>query len=133
MREKLCENIHCPGLFFPHHFRFLVALIFITTQVQNTVRQHPQQLLRKFNFENPRILSHPLHTNVNVTVQNTILHIIKRDNVGERVVRQILQIQFQQIVVIAKNVVQVPYPETFRLRNGLHPLLVLQLFLYQYP
>ena len=102
------KKIHGHLFLTAHLGGILLRLVLETTQMQHPVGNHPKQLLLKRHPKLDGILAHPFHTDIDVTVKEITLHIVECDDVGERVVLKILQIELEEILIIAKDIVDIP-------------------------
>ena len=103
------KKIHCHLFLTAHLGGILLRLVLETTQMQHPVGNHPKQLLLKRHPKLNGILAHPFHTDIDVAVEPVTLHIVERDDVGERVVLKILQVELEEILIIAKDIVDIPH------------------------
>ena len=102
------KKIHGHLFLTAHLSGILLRLVLETTQMQHPVGNHPKQFLLKRHPEQDGILAHPFHTDIDVAVEPVTLHIVERDDVGERVVLKILQVELEEILIIAKDIVDIP-------------------------
>ena len=103
------KKIHGHLFLTAHLGGILLRLVLETTQMQHPVGNHPKQLLLKRHPKLNGILAHPFHTDIDVAVEPVTLHIVERDDVGERVVLKILQVELEEILIIAKDIVDIPH------------------------
>ena len=115
-------------LFLTAHFRsFFIRFILESTQVQQSVGNYPEEFLLESNTEDARILANPLHTDINVAIEASTLHIVKRNNIRKRVVLEVLEVELQKIVIVAENVIHITQLFTVRLGQLGEPTLVCHL------
>ena len=95
-REKLDGKI----LLATHHRRFLNTLVLISAQMEQPMGEDTQKFLLKRDRKQFGIFYNSLNTNEYIPIQKLSLNIIKSDDVRQRVVIQILQIDLQKIIVI---------------------------------
>ena len=119
-REKLDGKI----LLATHHRRFLITLVLISAQMEQPMGEDTQKFLLKRDRKQFRIFSNSLNTNEYIPIQKISLNIIKGDDVRQRVVIQIRQIDLQKIIVITKNIVDLSYLETLMGSQRRKPALV---------
>lgn len=98
---------HSCSFLAAHFRRILLRLVLETAKVEQSVSENPKQFFIESHPEDFGIFAHPFHTDIDIAVQEVTLHIVERDNVGEGIVLQILEIELEQIVVVTKDVIDV--------------------------
>ena len=121
------KKIHSHLFLTAHLGSIPLRLVLETTQMQHSVGNHPEQLLLKSHPELDGILAHPFDTDINVAVELVTLHIVERDDVGERVVLKVLEVKLEEILIIAKDIVDISYFLTMVFSQTREPPLILHL------
>ncbi len=115
---------HRSSFLSAHFCRILLRLILKTAKVEQSVSENPKQLFIESHPENVSVFAHPFHTDIDVAVQEITLHIVESDDVGEGVVLQILEVELKQIVVVAKDVIDVAQLFSVSGGKGGQPLFI---------
>ena len=115
---------HRSSFLSAHFRRILLRLVLKTAKVEQSVSENPKQLFIESHPENAGVFAHPFHTDIDVAVQEITLHIVESDDVGEGVVLQILEVELKQIVVVAKDVIDVAQLFSVSGGKGGHPLFI---------
>ena len=115
---------HSCSFLAAHFRRILLRLVLETAKVEQSVSENPKQFFIESHPEDFGIFAHPFHTDIDIAVQEVTLHIVERDNVGEGIVLQILEIELEQIVVVTKDVIDVAQLFTMSGGQGGQPLFI---------
>ena len=115
---------HSSSFLAAHFRRIPLRLILETAKVEQSVSENPKQLFIESHTENVGVFAHPFHTDIDVAIEEVTLHIVERDNVGEGIVLQILEIELEQIVVVTKDVIDVAQLFTMSGGQGGQPLFI---------
>ena len=115
---------HSCSFLAAHFCRILLRLVLKTAKVEQSVSENPKQLFIKSHPEDVGIFAYPFHTDIDVAVQEITLHVVERNDVGEGIVLQILEVELEQIVVVAKDVIDVSQLFSVSGGQGSQPLFI---------
>ena len=115
---------HRSNFLSAHFCRILLRLVLKTAKVKQSVSENPKQFFLESHPVDDGIFAHPFHTDIDVAVQEVTLHIVERDDVGESIVLQILEVELEQIVVVAKDIIDVAQLFTMSGGQGGQPLFI---------
>ena len=118
------KKIHSGSFLSAHFRRILLRLVLKSTKMEKSMSDDSQKLFIKSHLKNAGILAHPFHTDVNITIEASALHIVECNYIRESVVLEVLKIELEQIVIIAENVIHIAQLFAMRLGQFGKPSLV---------
>ncbi len=115
---------HRSSFLSAHFCRILLRLVLKTAKVEQSVSENPKQFFLESHPVDDGIFAHPFHTDIDVAVKEFALHIVERDDVGERVVLEILEVELEKIVVVAEDIIDVTQLFAVSGGKGCQPLFI---------
>lgn len=109
--------------FLAHEFLIFCSFIPIAAEMQNAMDDDPVQLVSVGYTEGRGIIAHPVYADKHIAAQHMVLLcVIKCDDIGERLMIEVLFVDRQQVRVGAEHKINVAGGAAFRFGGRFHPL-----------
>jgi len=99
----------CLGFLSSHLHSLTIGLVPLPKQVQHPVYNNATQLLFERHLVLFCILPYSFETDDNITRNEIPRHIVKRNNIGIRIVIQVLLIHTQKVLIVTEEVINISY------------------------
>lgn len=106
----------------PHQFLFVRRFVAIATEVKDAMDDNPMELIPLADAIRFRVLNYAFDADKNITADDVgLLGIVERDDIGERMVVEVLLVYGQQVGIGAKYETELARGTTLRFSDCLNP------------